>query len=607
MSTKYLKLTHTRAFRFFLVFALLYAVVAVQAVRLTTIERDKFVGWAEDMRKREREIRSPRGNIYDRNGAILAADLSTVSIYASPRMISSKVTARIISESLGVPEADIAAKLLKRSGRVCLAKDVDPRVWDKMRSLSLAQYKELAQREKDRAAREGRSAKRIPPVFEGVWCEDGVRRCYPFGALASQVVGFTDFENKGVYGVEAAQNAEMAGTNGRYAAEVDVSGREIPGTRHVTVKPAEGRHVYLTIDANIQSIAERSLTSMARKYTPSDACVIVMDPHTGEILALANYPAYDANQASEVSNKLWRNRAVSDLYEPGSTMKAVTVAAGLNEGFSPTATIVHCSACEQIKGGRLVCPRHGKFMDGHGRVDMHAIMRDSCNIGAAHVAMRLGAKRMRHYAKEFGLLTRSDSGIPGESIYPLPPADKWGRLELANIGYGQAIAVTPMHMVSVFATIAAGGVRHKPQIVREVRDHKGRVVKTFAAGPGTRVISPQAARAITEMMTECVIEGTGKPAAVDGRSVAGKTGSAQIALSNGRGFEQGKLIVSFIGFAPASDPKLAIGVIVRRPNGAKWGSVVAAPVFKEIAEQSLWYLKVPPDMPQSLVHAASAE
>ncbi|MGC8863812.1 MAG: peptidoglycan D,D-transpeptidase FtsI family protein, partial [Armatimonadota bacterium] len=329
---------------------------------------------------------------------------------------------------------------------------------------------------------------------------------------------------------------------------------------------------------------------------PASACALVLDPHSADVLAVANYPTYDPNNALKSPPARWRNRAVADLYEPGSTLKVVTIAAALNEGYSPNTVFACCKGRERLKGGSLPCSLHYPFMSGHGPVNMTKIIQYSCNIGAAHVAMRLGATRLREYEKAFGLLERTGAGFGCEAVGRLAPADRWPLIKLANVGFGQGIAVTPLQMACVYATIANGGVYVRPRIVREIR-YRDRTVKPQEVCDRRRVISEQAAAQLTKMLVRCVEDGTGKNAQIEGRAVAGKTGSAQIPNPNGRGYLPDAFVASFIGFAPAYNPRLVIAVVVNRPKGSHYGATVAAPVFREIAEKALWYYRVPSDTP----------
>ncbi|MCE5313618.1 MAG: penicillin-binding protein 2 [Armatimonadota bacterium] len=558
----------------FLVFSMLYVAVAGRLVYLQVLQHDYFASRAAAIRFREIAISASRGSICDRYGRPLAVNIETASVFANRREMSDPSrTAIRVAALLDKEPSIIEEKLSGGRNFVWLGRQIDARIGDEV----------------------WKNRTRLP----GIGIQRDTKRVYPAGSLAAQVVGFTNIDNGGAEGIESVSNSLLSGIDGKYRAELDSHRRVIPETRHVIREPEDGKDVYLTIDTTIQHIAEQALAKMAGTYSPSSACAVVLDPATGEILALANYPTYDPNNVRKTRPPLWRNRAVADLYEPGSTLKMVTASAALNEGISPRSILAHCTGCEKMKGGRIRCTLHRPYLDGHGGVDMFRMIEQSCNIAAAHVALRLGSKKLYKYEKAFGLLDRPDTGFGCEAVGYIESPDKWRPIRLANIGFGQGLAVTPLQMASVYATIANGGVRVEPKIVREVRNSDGSIYKAFTPGKKTRVISEEAARMAVKLLKSCVDSGTGKAARIDGRTVAGKTGSAQIAKTNGRGYEPGAYIASFMGFAPASSPRLAIAVVVNRPKGSHWGATVAGPVFQEIGEKALWYLKVPSDAPSN--------
>ncbi len=553
-------------------FALFYVAVAGRLFYLQVLRHDHFKKRAAAIRFRQIPITASRGSIYDRNGDPLAVNIETASIFANLREMPDKSkTACQVAMLLDRKPNSIEEKLNSGRSFVWLDRQIDARIGDEVwkRRTSLP----------------------------GIGVQRDTKRVYPAGPLAAQILGFTNIDNVGAEGIEHFRNSILKGVDGEYRAELDSHRRVIPETRHIMRNPENGRDIYLTIDSTIQHIAEQAIGNMAEKYHPKSACAIVLDPSTGEILALANYPTFDPNNARKSKPAFWRNRAVADLYEPGSTLKMVTAAAALNEGISPNTVLTYCTGREKIKGGRLTCTLHRPFQNGHGRTDMYRMIEQSCNIAAAHLAMRLGSKKLYKYEKAFGLIDRTYAGFGCEAPCSIAPPEDWRLMRLANIGFGQGLATTPLQMAGVYATIANNGVRIEPTIIREIRNPDGTIYKAFKHGKKTRVISSEAADMATKLLVNCVENGTGKTAGIDGRTVAGKTGSAQVAREDGRGYESGSFIASFMGFAPASKPRLVIAVVVNRPQGSHWGATVASPVFKEIGEKSLWYLKVPSDAP----------
>ena len=562
-------------------FALLFAAIAGKLVFIQLCRADQFAKWAEFIRLRRMPIPASRGSIYDRTGRPLALSIETASIYANRREIKDlALTARQVASTIGGDPKTYRQKIEQSKTIAWLVKNVDPRLGD-----PINRGYRVVEHGKVRFVR-----------IDGVGVQRDTKRVYPAGAAAAHILGFTNFYGTGLEGAEFVMQDVLRGRDGVLLAELDARRRIIAETKKIIREPRSGRDVYLTIDLTIQHIAEQALARVAHTYHPQSACAIVLGAN-GDVLALANYPTFDPNNALEVPASKWRNRAVADLYEPGSTLKAVTVAAGLNEGISPNAIMARCTGHERLKGGGLPCSLHHPFEAGHGCVNMPKIIRHSCNIGAAHIAMRLGPEKLRGYEKAFGLLDRTEAGFGCEAVGRLAPADRWPLIQLADIGFGQGIAVTPLQMACVYATVANGGVYVQPRVVREVRNPDGGVCRPLRLTPPRRVVSKQAASLLTRMLVRCVEEGTGKNARIKGRTIAGKTGSAQIPNPNGRGYLSGAFVASFMGFAPANKPRLVIAVVVNRPQGSHYGATVAAPVFREIAEKALWYYKVPSDAP----------
>ncbi len=560
-------------------FLCLFAAISGRLVFIQLCRADEYAKWAEKIRWAKIRTLTARGSIYDSNGHPLAVSIRTCSIFANTREVQNvSLTAHRLSALIGGDPKNYRKKISEGRGIVWLAKKIDPRLGDQVKRGWLV--------EKDGRKR----YERIPGI--GVWFHR--KRVYPAGPAAAQVLGFTNINGRPLAGIEWKFNDILANQDGEILAEVDARGRIIPeAERRVLIEPRDGKDLFLTIDLNVQHIAERALTRVVKKFQPESACVVVMDPRTGEILALANFPFFDPNSALKFPQSTWVNHAVASLYEPGSTLKAITVAAGLNEGISPSSVLARCTGREKIGKNNLRCSLHQPFLHGHGSVDMQKIIKYSCNIGAAHLALRLGSEKLRHYEEAFGLLEKPKSGFSLEAVGYLPKADRWGTVGLANIGFGQGIAVTPLHMASVYATIANGGVRVPPTIVRGTGSH-GKMMARLKKPKPQRVISRLAAAKLTEMLIQCVEGGTGKNAKIEGYLIAGKTGSAQVADSGGRGYLPNAFVASFIGFAPADNPRFTIAVVVNRPHGSHFGATVAAPAFREIAQKLLWYYHIPP-------------
>lgn len=589
MATGHRGSVRKRTFVLFVILTLLYVAVGGRLAYVQVAKKAEFEGWSKQIRFRTNTLRASRGCIYDRNRQRLAVSIDAASIYAHrEELVDIPETARRLAEMLHEDATVIEQKLRGTASTIWLAKNVDPRIG---REIALG-YKTLVRRKRAGVYKSIEKREKLP----GIGVEWGTERVYPAGMTAAQVLGFVNRKQWGATGMERAMNRTLLGQDGEMTTELDAQRREIPETCHTARMPVNGKDIVLTIDATIQQIAEEALAKMAQTYHPEGACAVVLDPKTGEILALANYPSFDPNLPAKTKPEQWRNRAVADLYEPGSTLKAVTVAAALNEGISPHKIVANCAKREKITGGRITCVVHRPFLNGHGSVDMYKIIQYSCNIGAAHLAFRLGPEKLYKYEQKFGLLDRPHAGFKCEAVGSMLPPEDWRVIRLANVGFGQGIAVTPLQMAAVYATIANGGIYHEPNVIHNIATPDGSGLDENASHKGRRVVSRETAAELTKMLINCAEEGTGKPAQIPGRTVAGKTGSAQISKSKG-GYVSGAFIASFMGFAPASKPRLVIAVVVKRPQGSHWGATVAAPVFREIGENALAHLRVPTDAP----------
>lgn len=573
----------------FVIILCLYVAIAGRLFYVQVINRAEFVSWSKLIRFRTNTLYATRGCIYDRNKRVMAMSIDAVTVYACRRELRDiPKTADRLAEMLHMDRAVIEKKLRSQSNTIWLAKKVHPLIgYEICRGYKTTVRKKIKGGYRDIVVRE---------KLDGIGVQRETKRVYPAGTTAAQVLGFISAVKGYNEGLERSCDDLLTGVDGQESTELDAQRRDIPQSIRVERQSVDGKDVVLTIDSTIQQIAEEALGKMAKTYHPRSACAVVIKPDTGEVLAIANYPFFDPNSTTKTDPGLWRNRAVADLYEPGSTLKVVTVAAALNEGIGPHEIVANCARREKIKGGRVSCSVHPPFMNGHGAVDMYKIIQYSCNIGAAHLAFKMGSEKLYSYEKAFGLLDRLNAGFGGEAVGYMLPASDWRLIRLANIGFGQGINVTPLQMAAVYGAIANGGVYVEPKVVREVLNSDGTVARHFKPGKSRRVISREAASALSKMLMVCAEEGTGKPALIPGRTVAGKTGSAQIAMPKG-GYESGAFIASFMGFVPASKPRLVIAVVVNRPQGSHWGATVAAPVFREIGENALVGMKVPLDAP----------
>ncbi len=552
-------------------FALGYRLFQVQA-----FEAESYASEGVDQRVRHEELPAPRGTIYDRDGVELAVTVDAMTIVADPTLIEdAAVTARILAPAVGVDEAALRARLLGEGRFAYVARSLDT----------------------DRAEH----ALRLIEDFglDGVSITTEPKRTYPAGALASSLIGFVRSDNQqGLEGLEYSYNAELTGTAGTRIVERDAYGTPIPQA-DVLVEPAiAGSDVVLTIDREIQYAAEEALAAALIRTNAAAGSVVVLDVDSGEILAIANMPTYDPNDRSDFSSESFRNRAVADVYEPGSTLKVVTIAAALEEGIVSPRTEFDVPAELLI---------HDKTYTDVGRkkdevMTVAEIVARSSNIGTILVQGFLGNDRHFHYLSQFGLGSAPGSGLPGESSGQLHPLPQWCDTTCGpSTAIGYRVDVTPLQMAAVFAAIANDGLWVQPHVVKDVIDGDGS--RTTVEMAQRQVISPETAATMRLLLRGVVDSGTGERAAVAGYQVGGKTGTTE-KLIPGVGYSDKDRIASFIGIAPIDEPEIVIAVVLdspRTPAGAasdaprlEFGGVSAAPVFAEVAEAALHQLGIAP-------------
>ena len=548
---------------------LLVCVMALAHLVLLWRLADLQVVRAGDLRERaqrqhQRHVRLDpiRGPILDRNGSELALSLDVYSVYADPSDVgASGPTARALARVLQVNEAELREKL------------DSPRyfVWVK-RKISDA----------DKARVE---ALRLPGV--GFLRES--RRFYPKGALAAHVLGHVGLDNEGQAGLEFALDSEIRGEAGLALTLKNGLGQGFD-TR-VEREPTGGATVTLTIDEVLQHMVERELVRGLKESGGRWGSAVVLDPASGAILALANVPSYDPNTPRRFRAEAWRNRAVGDAYEPGSTFKMFTAAAALEEGMARSEEWIHCG-----NGSLRVANRMVRDHKSFGALTLAQVLEQSSNVGIMKVGLRLPPRRLFEAVEVFGFGERTGVELPGESGGILRPTAQWSGLTQAMMSMGQEVSVTPLQLAAATAAIANGGVLRRPFIVGKVVGRDGRTVRQTAPDPGRQVISADVAATLRRMLEGVVLRGTGRGAAVPGYRVAGKTGTAQKIDASGR-YSARDFVASFVGWAPAQDPAILALVVIDSPRGLYHGGEVAAPVFSRIALPALQYLRVAPDTP----------
>lgn len=402
------------------------------------------------------------------------------------------------------------------------------------------------------------------------------------------MLGFAGDYNQGLEGMESAFDKQLAGINGRLLVEYDAAGQEIPESTRKYIEPEQGLNVVLTIDQTIQYIAERELDKIMQEHSPKSATIVVMDPNTGDILAMANKPDFDPNEFQKYPAEARRNGAVADSYEPGSTFKIVTLAAALEEGVTKPGDQFYDPGYIKVNGETINCWAGG----GHGSQTLAEVVQNSCNPGFITLGLRLGTQRLYKYINGFGFGSPLGIELSGEATGIVIPEDQVKPVDLATISMGQANTVTPLQMVTALSAIVNGGKLMKPHIVKELTDREGEVVKRFEPEVVRQIISEETSKLEREMLEAVVSKGSGRNAHIEGYSVGGKTGTAQKPAPGG-GYSATDYIASFIGFAPVDDPQLVAIVVVDTPKGSYYGGTVAAPAFREVVGDSLRYLEVP--------------
>jgi cell division protein FtsI (penicillin-binding protein 3) len=529
---------------------------------LQVVKHDEYLRLAESQHAKSIALRPKRGPILDRNGQVLAVSSAAETLYALPaRVDDAGRLAKRLAPVLGEPAADIVKRLDTSKRFVFVKRRLPPAVAQAVRELH-------------------------EPALG--FLEESLR-LYPNRELAAQVVGFEGGEGKGLGGIEQAWDAHLAGQEGRALVERDALGREVTGAP-VILKPSRpGQGVVLTLDATLQYIAEKEVDAAWRRTRSRAAMAVAMDPRTGEILALAIRPTFNPNAFATASDDERRNRAVTDPFEPGSTFKVILAAGALEEGVvRPTDRLYGENGAITVASATI------HDWKKYGWLTFSEVLQNSSNVGSIKVGLALGKDRYYKYIAGFGFGTATGVGLPGESRGQLRGPERWSGLSLATMSIGQEISVTAVQMVSAFAAVANGGRLMQPQIVRAVVDGTGREMQGFEPKAIRQVISPETARTLTGIMTKVVSEGTAHNAAIVGFEVAGKTGTAQKMDPATRRYSRAPGVLSFVGFVPAEDPRLAMIVLLDEPKNEKWGSEAAAPMFSAIGAEALRYLHAPP-------------
>ena len=555
----------SRGRRHFLLLTLLcgFGVILFRLVTLQVLQAAELTARADRQHQKTVTLEGARGTVTDRHGKVLAMNVEVPSIFGVPTSLDSPANAaRSLSPVLHIRREEIEKKLRQDKHFVWLARKVEPEQGHRLEQLSI----------------DG-----IGIVMEG-------RRFYPKGPLLSHVLGFVGMDGLGLEGLERRYESQLHGEKRLTILQRDALGRTVfpKGLREQV--PATGQSLTLTIDEVIQYIAEKELEEAVDHAHAKSGTIIVLEPQSGGVLAMAVSPRFDPNAVASLTADRWRNRTLTDTYEPGSTMKLVVAAAALEEKVMMPGSMLF-GENGRMSVANTTIHDHEKL----GWMTFAQMIQKSSNIGAAKTGMLLGEQRVYRYLQAFGFGQRTDIDLPGEVAGLLKSPREWGRRSLASISMGQEVGVTPLQMVSAVSAIANDGVLMKPYVVSEVRDQKGQPVREILPQVKRRVVSPGTARTLTAIMEGVVTNGTGMKAAIPGFRVAGKTGTAQKVDPRTGAYSSALSIGSFVGFVPADAPRLAMIIVIDEPQGEAWGGVVAAPVFRRVGEQVLTYMGVPRD------------
>ncbi|KAF4515866.1 hypothetical protein B566_EDAN000101 [Ephemera danica] len=550
-----------------------FVIVLFRLVSLQVLQAAELTAKADRQHQKTVSLEGARGTIVDRHGKVLAMNMDVPSVFGIPTALESPAkTARFLSPVLHVRTDELERKLRQDRSFVWLARKLDPEQGHRLEHMPM----------------EG-----IGLVMEG-------RRFYPKGSLLAHVLGFAGMDGEGLEGIERRYESQLHGEKRVVVLQRDAKGRTVFPKGRAEQVPAAGHSLVITIDEVVQYIAEKELEEAVAKARAKSGTVIVLDPQTGAVLALAISPRFDPNAMASLTADRWRNRALTDAYEPGSTMKALVAAAALEEKVMKPSTMLY-GENGRMTIANTVIHDHEKL----GWMTFAQVIQKSSNIGAAKTGMALGDQRLYRYLQAFGFGQKTEIDLPGEAGGLVKHPREWGRRSLASISMGQEIGVTPIQMVSAVAALANGGVLMKPYVVSEVRDAQGKTLRQILPQVKRRVVSPETARTVTSILEGVVTDGTGAKAAIPGFRVAGKTGTAQKIDPRTGAYSSTLFVGSFVGFVPADNPRLAMIVVIDEPQGESWGGTVAAPVFRRVGEQVLNYLGVSSDEPVKLAMAST--
>lgn len=537
---------------------------------LMVIRAEHYTVLATELQQRERSIKAARGLILDTNGTVIASNrtVCTISVIYS-QVTDPETVIQVLSEKLGLSMETVRKKVEKVSAREKILSNVSKEIGDDIRACNL----------------------------DGVKVDEDYKRYYPYGILASKVLGFTGADNQGIVGLEVYYDSVLQGSNGMILTMADSRGVELPEMAEQRVEPEAGNTLILSIDANIQSYAQQIAYQALEAKEANYVSIIVMNPNNGEILAMVNAPEFDLNdpytlieayeedgvQEQILLNQMWRNQSINDTYEPGSTFKIVTAAAGLETGVVTPESTFSCPGYKIVEDRRIRCHK----VAGHGSETFVQATMNSCNPVFIEVGLRIGVDSWYEYLGRLGILSRTGIDLPGEAGTIIHKKENVGLVELATMSFGQSFQITPLQLLRAASAVINGGTLVTPHFASAVADPDGNILETLSYETVEGVISESTSETMKYILEQVVSEGTGARGAVEGYSIGGKTATSQKLPRN-----SGKYIASYIGFAPAKDPQVIAIAIIDEPQGVYYGGTVAAPLIAELYENILPYLDI---------------
>ncbi|EOT25502.1 stage V sporulation protein D (sporulation-specific penicillin-binding protein) [Eubacterium sp. 14-2] len=554
----------------FTIVMLILSILVGRLVYLMIFCSEYYGKKAEDLHERERDIKAARGKIIDATGTVLATNrtVCTISVIHSQIKDPEEVI-RVLTKELELEEAAVRKRVEKVSSIERVKSNVDKEVGDRIRNYGLA----------------------------GVKVDEDYKRYYPYGTLASKVLGFTGGDNQGIIGLEVKYEEYLKGKSGKILTLTDARGIEMENAGERRQEPVDGYNLHVSLDYNIQMYCEQAAKKVMEAKSADGVSVIVMKPDNGEILAMVNVPEFDLNDPftlpemseeaeknkQDLLNQMWRNPCINDTYEPGSVFKIITTASAFEEGVVSLSDQFFCPGYKMVEDRRIHCHKR----TGHGSEDFTQGIMNSCNPVFIELGLRLGVDNIYKYFEQFGLLSRTGIDLPGEAATIMHNKNNVGPVELATVSFGQSFQVTPIQLATTVSSLINGGKRITPHFGVAVKDDQGELIETLQYDVQEGIVSSETSQVLRTVLEKVVAEGSGKRAFIEGFSIGGKTATSQTLPRSAN-----KYISSFLGFAPADNPQVLALVVINNPQGIYYGGTIAAPVVKEIFSNILPYLGI---------------